>query len=250
MSDSVYCQAAGGCYSTPADQVALWRSVYTDPAFQEFAGPVNYFGCGTGPSGEEICRFIDRAESVYPGEESWKGGSQGFFCPSEPSTDGLPLCASSGCLTAQATRLDRTLLQTILQPQPLAADRGPDSRALWDYGYRLLYTPDARGDAEEVGATPDFGLDTLDDTLAVTAMIDGQHVRLCTWSALTWTGQISQVGCARRLMNGLAAGAYQPPPTEIDVVLRSTLLSDGDYILGHRDGDELVLTMWSLGEHD
>lgn len=250
MAASVYCQAAGGCFSTPADQVALWRSVYTDPVFQEFAGPVNYLGCGEGPGGEEICHFIDKAESIYPGQESWKGGSLGFFCGSEPSTDGLPLCASSGCLSAQATRLDRTLIQSILQPGPLAADTGPDSRALWDYGYRLLYTPDARGEAENAGDAPDFGLDSVNDTLALTAVIDGQEVRLCSWEALTWTGQISQVGCATRTVNGLAASPNQPPPTAIEVVLRSTLEADGDYLVGHRDGDDLVLTMWRLGAHE
>jgi hypothetical protein len=249
MSSTVYCQAAGGCFSTPADQVALWRSAYTDPDFLRFVGPVDYQACGEGPSGEEICRFIERGPSVYPGQEGAKNGSLGFFCPQEPSTDGVPLCASNGCLSAQATRLDRTLLQTILQPGALDADTGTDSRALWDYGYRLLYTPDARGEAEAAGPAPDFGLDSINDGLAVTAVIDGQNVRLCTWDAFAPAGTLGQRGCATRAVHGLAAGTMTPAPTEVRLLLRSSFESDGDYLLGHRDGNELVLSLWRLGPH-
>jgi D-alanyl-D-alanine carboxypeptidase len=252
MNDTTYCQPAGGCFSTPADQVTLWRSVYTDPDFQQFVGPVNYIGCGEDAGGEEVCHTLDKGPGNYPGQDSWKGGSLGFFCPTDdyPETAGLPLCASGGCLTVQATRLQRALLVNVLQPQPLTADRWPDARHLFDHGYRRLFTPDARSTGTDAGESPDFGLDVVTDSLAVSALIDGQTVRLCSWEAYAPTGQLSQLGCAERTVDNLAASATQPRAQEVEVVVSSTLEAEGDFLVGHHDGDALVLRLWRIGPKD
>lgn len=254
MDDSTYCQPAGGCFSTPADQVALWHSVWQDPLFQTFAGPANYMGCGTDAEGEEKCYFFDKSTNAYPGYESGKGGSKGFFCSAEdyPETEGLPLCASGGCLSAQATRLSRTLILNELQPQPLTASRWPDARNLWDFGYRQLFTPDFLGDSgSAAGSTPDFGLDYITDARAITAGLAGDNtVELCNWTAVTWTGQLVRHACAEQTVNDLPAGVIEPPPTHVAVVRPSTLEAEGDYLVGHRVDDDLVLSIWRIGPYE
>ncbi len=249
LSSTIYCQPSGGCFSTPADQVALWEAVHTNPLFQQFAGEVSYAGCGESAGGSIVCHVINKTLNSYPGLESDKGGSLGFFCNNETSTSGVPLCSSGGCLTSQATRMNRTLIQTILQPQPLSANRGPDSRALFDYGYRLLFTPDARGAAQSVSlaAAADFDIDAVSSTLAVSAVIDGQTVRLRSWGAQPATGVLEQVGCATRAITTLTASTRQPAISTVEVVLQSSLSADGNYLVGHRNGTTLQLRMWRLG---
>jgi D-alanyl-D-alanine carboxypeptidase len=253
MDDTTYCQPAGGCFSTPADQVALWLSVYDDPLFQQFVGPVSYIGCGEDAQGNEVCHSFTRSTSSYPGHDGRKGGSRGFYCDDDferPSNGGPPLCASGGCTTEQTTRLGRTLIANNLHPLPLSANRWTDTQNMFDYGYRQRFTPDARSAGVNASETANFSLTTLDDTLAVVATIEGQRVRLCSWNAYATSGQLNQLGCAERPINGLVAGDVQPQVQQVQIVGGSTIEADGDFLVGYRDGNSLVLRLWRIGAKD
>ena len=82
MGSSIYCQPAGGCFSTSQDQVGLWLSAYKTPQFGEFSGAEQYDAdaCGETEDGEEKCYTNSRTVAArYPGMESWKGGSLGIL---------------------------------------------------------------------------------------------------------------------------------------------------------------------------
>ncbi|HET9222572.1 MAG TPA: serine hydrolase, partial [Roseiflexaceae bacterium] len=167
MSNSLYCGAGGYCYSTAQDQVVLWLSAYKTPQFQEFAGKEQYDACGETEDGEEKCYFLEKNVSqLYPGVESHKTGGGGFDC-SGGTSNNPPRCASQGCLSIQATRLNRTLVLNELHSTAAAtpADRWNDAYDLFDYGYRQLFTPDFRGaSGAQGGPAADFAIDNVGDT--------------------------------------------------------------------------------------
>jgi D-alanyl-D-alanine carboxypeptidase len=250
MDDSIYCQAAGGCFSTPQDQVALWLSAYKDPQFQEFAGSDMYDACGL-EEWEDKCYFLSRSVADrYPGMESWKGGSLGFFCGDVPDT--VPLCASGGCLSAQVTRLSRTLALNQLHSQSAetAADRWNDAYDLFDYGYRQLFTPDFRGDSgAQGGPATDFAIDNVGDTRFVSAVLTpGGALKLCDWQVVAGIGQIGLLACAQRAYTNLPGGSQTLAPARIDILRLSTLESEGDYLSGHLESGNLTLRVWRVAE--
>lgn len=243
-------------YSTARDQAILWESVYNDPLFLEFAGADSQEVCGTLPGNVEICHPaippMTKNMSRYPRLDGYKTGGNGGLCPSIPMFDTIPTCVGGGCLVVQATRLQRPLIITELQPTGQTANRWADARRLFDYGFRQIFTPDFRASSAGVGGVAnDFGLDYLTDSHAVTAALTGdQQMSLCNWTTDTDSSSISKGGCAQRSYIGLPAGQQQTPPTRLDIVRISTLEAEGDYLLGRLEGNKLVLRLWRIGEKD
>ena len=259
LSNTFQCQAgttfSNVAYSTAREQAQLWASVYDNPLFLEFAGASSENVCGVMPGDVEVCHPaippMTKNMSVYPNLDGHKTGGGGGLCPSEPAYDAVPTCVGGGCLAVQATRLQRPLIITELQPSGQAANRWPDALTLFDYGYRQIFTPDFRSTSGSAGQATDFGLDYLNDNRAITAMINGsQDVTLCNWSMSPGLNSISKGGCATHTYNGLAAGVDQVPPTSLDVVRISTLEAEGDYLVGRLETSGLVLRLWRVGKKD
>ena len=253
MNNTFHCQEgttfSNTAYSTARDQAILWESVYNDPQFLEFAGASSKDVCGTLPGDVEICHPaippMTKNMSVYPKLDGHKTGGGGGLCPSVPAFDAVPTCPSGGCLAVQATRLQRPLIITELQPAGQAANRWPDALTLFDYGYRQIFTPDFRADSGNAGGTAtDFGLDYVTDTHAVSAALTGdQQLTLCNWTTEAGGGAINKGGCTQRAYTTLAAGQSRTPPTRLDLVRISTLEAEGDYLLGRLEGNNLVLRL-------
>jgi len=258
MSNTFHCQEgavfSNVAYSTARDQAALWASVYNDPLFLEFAGTASQEVCGTLPGNISICHPavppMTKDMTPYPKLDGHKTGGGGGLCPSVPAFDAIPTCVGGGCLAVQATRLQRPLIVTELQPTGQTANRWPDARTLFDYGYRQIFTPDFRATSGgDGGVATDFGLDSLTDGHAVTAALTGaQQLSLCNWATDVGNGTISKGGCAQRSYTNLAAGQQRTPPTQLDMVRISTLEAEGDYLLGRLEGNNLVLRLWRIGE--
>ncbi len=260
MTNTFHCQEgttfSNVAYSTARDQAILWENVYNDPQFLEFAGASSKDVCGTLPGDVEICHPaippMTKNMSVYPNLDGHKTGGGGGLCPSVPAYDAVPTCPSGGCLAVQATRLQRPLIITELQPAGQTANRWPDALTLFDYGYRQIFTPDFRATSANAGGTAtDFGLDYVTDLHAVTAALTGdQQMTICNWGTQAGAGVINKGGCAQRSYTTLAAGQRDLPPTRLDLVRISTLEAEGDYLLGRLEGNNLVLRLWRVGEKD
>ena len=261
MINTFHCQEGATfsnvAYSTARDQAILWESVYNDPLFLEFAGASSKDVCGTLPGDVELCHPaippMTKNMSVYPKLDGHKTGGGGGLCPSVPAFDAVPTCPSGGCLAVQATRLQRPLIITELQPAGQTANRWPDALTLFDYGYRQIFTPDFRADSGNAGGTAsDFGLDYVTDTPCRDRGAD----RRPAVDAL----QLDHRGGRRRHQQGrlhatrsyttLAAGQARTQPTRLDLVRISTLEAEGDYLLGRLEGNNLVLRLWRVGEKD
>jgi len=260
MSNTFHCQEGSTfsnvAYSTARDQAILWESVYNDPQFLEFAGASSKDVCGTLPGDVEICHPaippMSKNMNVYPNLDGHKTGGGGGLCPSVPAYDAVPTCPSGGCLSVQATRLQRPLIITELQPAGQTANRWPDALTLFDYGYRQIFTPDFRATSgNAAGTAGDFGLDYVTDLHAVTVALTGdQQLTICNWGTEAGAGAINKGGCTQRSYTTLAAGQRDLPPTRLDLVRISTLEAEGDYLLGRLEGNNLVLRLWRVGEKD
>jgi|GEM_PF-2658787 D-alanyl-D-alanine carboxypeptidase len=251
MSNSTYCQPAGGCFSNTADQVRLWMELRDMPGFQEFAGSSQYSACGTFSNNTPSCYNLSRSVgSRYPGLESWKGGSRGFFCDTVPN---VPLCASSGCLSLQATRLDHTLVLNQLHSQSstVAVNRWTDAYNILDYGFRLLFTPDLRGEVTtQVGAVKDYAIDNVGGSHFVTAVAtsDGK-LKLCGWNLLVANGTLNQIGCTERSFTTMPTSNTQALNTnKIDVVQVPLPTADGGYVSARFANNALNLRMWTVAQ--
>ena len=249
LANTTYCDAWGGCPSTPADQVTLWLAVYDDPLFQEFLGSESYDACGKDKDGEDICHFMSRnVFSVYPGLDSWKGGSLGFFC----GPNGIPLCTSGGCLSTQATRLERTLMLNLLNPQGQPdISRWDNARNLFDYGYRQIFTPDYIGSNPAATEMPaqDMALDGISGEMVVTAVIDeNDHLKICSWMPSVPTSQVEPLGCATQNVKNLTQAAQYAANTLVDMSYLSMVEFDGSYVIAQVEGGDLKLTYWLVGK--
>jgi hypothetical protein len=242
LDDTSYNQVAGGCYSTPEDQMNLWRFAWNDPVFREFSSRKEWIACGTLDGGAPVCRnLVKFSDNNYPGLDGWKGGTQGFS--DNTNFPGVPLCTS--CLASQATRANRTFVVTLQQ----TGSRWGDAGRLWDYGFTGLFTPDFRGDSGfSGGAVEDFALDNVNDTIAVTAALDTNDAfQICTWSVFADTGSVQRGRCNGR--------GYMLPPSgttprrqRVDSTRLSTLLVEGDYLTAQGgSGQTLILALWRVG---
>lgn len=252
MNDTLYCGTGGYCYSTTEDQVALWLAASKTPLFHEFAGKEQYDACGQTDDNPNKCYFMTKNVSqLYPGVESHKTGGGGFDCAGGTSNT-TPRCASQGCLSIQATRLNRSLVLNELHSTSAqtAPDRWNDAYDLLDYGFRQLFTPDFRGNSgPQGGPALDFAIDNIGDTQFVSAVLTpGGALKLCNWQVVAGIGQIEQLACVERAYTDLPGGSQQVSPQRIDILRLSTLESEGDYLSGHLESGNLMLRAWRVAE--
>ncbi|GEM_PF-5436010 len=249
-ANTKYRDSFAGGVSVPQDQVTLWRYAWANyPLFRKYPGALSYSACGQDSQGKEKCWNLNRSPSDYPGIEGWKTGNGGLkvegfepiWCPSVPG----------GCLVAQATRLTRTFVAEVQR----SGDRWTDVKNLLDYGYRKLFTPDM---VESINADIsiaqdfDFALDAITDTAAITATVfPSGELEVCSWEVVADFGKINRLRCAQETITDLTAGpAERVRPTQLDMARLSTLLREGDYLVGRlvyfgslRD---LRLTLWQV----
>jgi CubicO group peptidase (beta-lactamase class C family) len=240
MNATIYGDSWGGGITTPQDLVTLWREGWKHELFRIYSSAtLVYSDCGTDALGEEICFFVQKSTPWYPGLQAWKGGGGGFFI------DGVnrPLCTT--CLLGQSTRLDRSLIAALQQ----SGDRADDAARLWDYGYRLLFTPDYRGGGGiNTPAITDFALRKIHDTLAVSAVIYGaDQLRLDAWQVVAGIGQAGSLNSSTLVVNNLPAGTHAPRTKILDVTKLPTVgEAEADYLTGHLEGGDLRLNLWRL----
>jgi hypothetical protein len=98
----------------------------------------------------------------------------------------------------------------------------------------------------------DFAVDNISDTLGITADIrdNSGQFQVCTWTTLADSGFLGAVGCRRVLLSGVAAGVVVAPRSLLDGTRISTLLADGDYLVGRRSFGNLQLSLWRVGTHE
>ncbi|HHQ13821.1 MAG TPA: D-alanyl-D-alanine carboxypeptidase, partial [Chromatiales bacterium] len=228
MADTWYNQPAGGGYSTPQDQITLFRFGSQHPDFLRFATERFYVACGELANGDPVCRNVDKfKDNGYPGLNGWKNGNLGFHDPAFKKA-GVPLCTS--CLIIQVVRGGRTMLVGLQQ----SGNRWKDAGALLDYGYRRLWTPDSTASLGILGSTYlDIALDYIDSTLAVTATLTpNNELELCSWSVLVDAGQIDRLTpCTQQDYSGMVGDPnISVPPDLVDGVQLSSAFSEGDYM--------------------
>jgi hypothetical protein len=234
---------ANSVLTTPQDQVTLWLHAIENPLFLEFASRTMFDACGVDAEGEDRCYFLDKGSVDYPGAVAWKGGNGGHFIPGYSDAGG-PYCVDSGCLVAHATRLDRDMAVGIQN----SGDRWDDAYALWEFGYRTQFTPDHRGPKVLRINVTEYAIDAVQDTLGVHAEIDtGGDFSVCTWALSADGGSIGLIDCHEPVFSGVAGGVDRVPGNLVDGVRVSTLLADGDYWTGYRNGSTLNLDLWRVG---
>jgi hypothetical protein len=244
MSSTLYTHPAGGCITTPQDQVNLWLEGWQHPLFRQISTDRYYTGphtCGEDADGAAKCFFgVEKlGDSGYPGLEGWKGGN-GRLGPSL----GRPSCTSS--LLGQATRVDRTLVVSLHQ----TGDRWGDNDRMLDYGYQYLFTPDNRGANVLAGTVvSDFAVRRVTDTVSVTAVIDGQNnLRLDTWQVMASLGQVEPLAAVVMPVNDLAKGTNSLRATLVDMTPLPTVgEAEGDYLTGYLSNGQLRLDVWRVG---
>ncbi len=257
MDNTVHCSEgtvfSSVAYSTARDQATLWASVYDNPLFLEFAGASSQEVCGV-VNNFAFChpatQPMTRGTNQWPSLDGQKTGGGGGTCPTkQPTLANVPTCIGGGCLSVQATRLDRPLIISLLQPSNLVGNRWSDAGALFDYAYRRIFTPDRRAANSVDGVTAhDFGLDYISDKWTVTASLEGDKgLRLCNWATDVGTGSLTRTKCTLRQVKTLPPGSNNTQPTVLDMARISTLEADGDYVLGRRQGDLLVMRLWRVG---
>ncbi len=235
--------SANSVLTVPQDQVTLWKFAFENSLYRQFASETEYTACGETAQGDERCYFLDKGSHAYPGTVAWKGGNLGHSIPGYTDNGG-PFCIGSGCLVAHANRLDRDMFVDVMH----SGNRWGDADRLWEYGFRLQFTPDRRGPLRIDTGYLDFGLDHVLDTLGVIASIDTfGNFEVCTWSLFADSGQQDKRDCHEPRFSGVAGGIDRAAPTRVDGTRISTLLADGDYWVGQLLGSQVNLTLWRVG---
>jgi hypothetical protein len=240
MNATEYSHPAHGGVTTPQDLVTLWREGWKHQLFRTCASStLIYADCGTDSLGAEQCYFVNKGTPWYPGLEAWKGGAVGWTVPGFP----VPFCTT--CFLGQSTRLDRALIVALQQTGSL----GGDSASLWDYGYRLLFTPDYRGGGGiNTPTLADFAVRKIHDTLAVSAVIYGENtLRLDAWQVVAGIGQVTPLNNTTLAIENLPAGTHPIRATLLDLTTLPTVgESEADYLTGHLEGGDLRLNVWRV----
>ncbi len=248
MTDTSYNHPAGGGYSTPQDQITLFRFASQYPYFLQIASERFFTACGELANGNPVCRLVDKfADNGYPGLRGWKGGALGFHDP-VLKKQGVPLCTS--CLIVQATRGARTLLVGLQQ----SGDRWGDAGKLLDYGYDRIWTPDRRGGRTFLSSGYDgldIALDNIQDTLAVTAVLtDTDRLEVCSWSVSVDAGQTARLSpCVQRQYPNLPGDPnISVPPDLMRGARLSNAFSEGDYVTAQLNAfGNLSIWIWRVG---
>ena len=238
MVNTHYSHPAHGGVTTPQDLVTLWLYAWQYPLFRQFAsGNITYGDCGVDANMNQKCYFLQKTP-YYPGIDGWKGGAVGWTVSGFP----VPFCTS--CLLGQATRLDRSMVVALQQSD----NTGGDSARMFDYGYKVLFTPDYRGSA--MLNTPnitDFAVRKVTDTLAVTAAIDAQNnLRVHTWQTVAGIGQVGLLNGASLTYNTLPVGTHYVPPTYLDMTRLPSIEAVGDYLTGRIQNGRIRLDIWRV----
>jgi hypothetical protein len=227
--------------TTPQDLTTLWREGWKHSLFRTCAGSTLIFAdCGVDALGEEVCFLVNKGTPWYPGLEAWKGGAVGWTV----SGFNVPFCIT--CYLGQSTRLDRSLIVALQQTGAM----GGDSARLWDYGYRLLFTPDYRGGGGiNTPAITDFAVRKVHDTLAVSAVIYGNdQLRLDAYQVVAGIGQVGPLNNTAITINNLPVGTQTPRTKILDVTKLPTVgEAEADYLTGQLDGGDLRLDVWRVG---
>ncbi|MEJ7602543.1 MAG: serine hydrolase [Kofleriaceae bacterium] len=253
LTNTVYCHDAGSKfssvgYSTARDQAELWASVFDDPEYLEIAGRASAVVCGA-LDGVEICHPtpppMTKNMTWYVELDGTKGGNGGAACAAY-----TPLYANcSGCLTAQATRLDRPLVTASLASGAFAVNA--DATKLFDHSFRQIFTPDYRGSSgAQGGSATDFGLDTVSDTYALTAVpVAGSGVKVCNWNVVAGPGLLMRTQCTTRNLAGLVPGPGAIP-RRLGIASLGSIEAEGDYVFGRITAGALQLKLWRVGQKD
>lgn len=254
LADTVYCHDADDRkfssvgYSTARDQALLWASAYNDPLFLEIAGKASATVCGTLPDTTMLCHPtpppMTKNMTQYLELDGWKNGNGGSSCAAYAA-----LSKCTDCLTAQATRLGRSMVSSSLRTVGSGA-AWSDATTMFDYAYRQVFTPDFRGDsAGQGGAASDFGLATVSETFAMTAVPTGAAtIRVCNWGVNAGTGTLAKMVCTNRAVVGLMSGGPATVPRRVGLVRLSTLEAEADYLLGRITAGSLKLSAWRVGQ--
>ncbi len=271
LDDSVFGHPAGGWVTTPQDMITLLREGAKHPLFLQLAG-IELYGvappsdvlCGTDSNGDDKCngpfaKFTTIGD--YPGRLAWKGGNGGLWFSSAEANDVPTRPAASWC-TASAVgivrRLDRTIAMALQQTEN--GSRTADSQRLLDYGFRKIFTPDARGSVEfpKPGGLigPDgpvrvrnFAIDRIDPNSGVTAIIDdNEELKLNIWKFDFGARDMTSVGTATRSY-ALLSGATFETPRLVDLAAMPAQAAIEDFFSANLNGDHLDLAIWRVGEN-
>jgi hypothetical protein len=239
LVNTIYSRPSGGAYSTTQEQTTLWLEASKEGGFLFYAAATSYVACGQTQNGKPMCYNLSRNPPNYPGWGGYKGGSTGFSIPSFAQA-GVPLCTQ--CLLGEGERLGRRLIFMLQQ----SGSTGGDAVEMLDFGFLTLFTPDRVAGANS-GSANDFGLDAIDDGLAIEAHINGdQRLVVCTYSMFADGGQLSENGCDEPRLSAMLAGTDGPAPTRVDAVRISALLREGDYLTGYWLAGHIEFDLWQV----
>ncbi len=254
LVNTVYCHDADDRkfssvgYSTARDQARLWASAYNDPLFLEIAGKASATVCGTLSDDTVLCHPtpppMTKTMTQYLELDGWKNGNGGSTCAAYAA-----LAKCTDCLTAQATRLGRSMVASSLRTVGSGAVWS-DATTMFDYSYRQVFTPDFRGDsAGQGGAATDFGLATVSENFVMTAVPTGAAtIKVCNWGVDAGTGTVVKMVCANRAVVGLTSGGPATVPRRVGLDTLSTLEAEADYVLGRITAGSLTLSAWRVGQ--
>ncbi len=127
-----------------------------------------------------------------------------------------------------------------------------------EYGYRILYTPDARGTREfpEAGGLvgPEGPIRVRNlavaawDGLGVTAVIDDhEELRLNIWALNYVTRQFTPAGAASKTYP-LVAGSNYDAPALVDLAEVPTEEATADFFTANLTGERLERKTWRVNE--
>ncbi len=266
---TVYGHPAHGCVTLPQHLVTLLREGSKHPLFLQLASSEIYGHvtpsidlCGTDAANDAKCNNpFGNIQNLagYPGRLAFKGGNLGGWLggsdandvPARPSGIHWATSAQIGIVE----RAGRTLLMGLQQ----SGNSGTDTKALFDYGFKTIFTPDCCADLEfpsgggVIGPkgpvrVKNFAVDTIPSSLAVIAIIDDfEELHLKIASLDFNSGKITAQGTTLREY-ALLSDTRFGPPTLTDLTQVPTTAAVGDYFTANQRGDQVEFKIWRIGE--
>jgi hypothetical protein len=268
MNTSVFGHPAGGWHTSLQDAITLQREGVKHPLFVQFSSFETYGDspaevlAGTNLNNQpKVAWPFDQfmTMDLYPGRFTWKGGNVGLWLSdtqanSVPARPSGPWCTASRVCTAR--RMDRTLAVCLQQ----TGDGDGDVQDLLDYGYRELFTPDARAAREFPQTGGIIGPEgpirvrhfavTAWEGHALTAVIDDhEELRLNVWACNFAANQMTPAGAASRTYQ-LQSGAGHAAPARTGLAEIPTTDAIADWFTANLTGEHLELKMWRCGQDE
>lgn len=250
LEDTTYCHDVGDTgfssvgYSTARDQSALWAAYHDHPEFLDIVGQASKTVCGTLADDSEKCHSLSKGMTWYVGLDGYKPGNGGGSCKSFAT-----YAKCTACLTSQSTRLDRPVVNTSLATS--GGSTTADAVTMFNRSFRQIFTPDYRGNSGgQGGAATDFGLDTVNDSYALTVVsATSMGVQVCNWNVNAGIGALTRTRCTTHGLAGLtvAAGAT---PRRVGIATLGTVEAEADYVFGRITSGALKLHLWRVGQKD